>query len=38
MPQKDGREIEPDEALAKVVDKKPLSMFEMTRKVNEHLR
>jgi chromatin remodeling complex protein RSC6 len=34
----DGREIEPDEALAAVVGKAKLTMFQMTAKVNEHIR
>jgi chromatin remodeling complex protein RSC6 len=34
----DGREIEPDEALAAVVGKARLSMFQMTAKVNEHIK
>lgn len=34
----DGREIEPDETLAKVVGKDRLSMFQMTAKVNAHIR
>nr|WP_294167706.1 SWIB/MDM2 domain-containing protein [uncultured Sphingomonas sp.] len=34
----DGREIEPDETLAKVVGDKRLSMFQMTAKVNAHIR
>ncbi len=33
----DGREIEPDETLGKVVGTKRLSMFQMTAKVNEHI-
>ncbi len=34
----DGREIEPDEMLGRVVGSKRLSMFQMTAKVNEHIR
>lgn len=34
----DGREIEPDETLATIVGKDRLSMFEMTAKVNRHIR
>lgn len=34
----DGRNIEPDEALAKVVGKSKLTMFQMTAKVNAHIR
>lgn len=34
----DGREIEPDEKLATIVGKQRLSMFEMTAKVNQHIR
>lgn len=33
----DGREIEPDDTLATIVGKSPLSMFEMTAKVNQHI-
>jgi len=33
----DGREIEADAALKKVVGRDRLSMFDLTRKVNEHL-
>ncbi len=31
------REILPDETLAAVIGKRPIDMFKMTRKVNEHL-
>jgi chromatin remodeling complex protein RSC6 len=34
----DGREIEPDETLGKIVGDKRLTMFEMTAKVNRHIR
>ena len=34
----DGREIEPDETLAAIVGKARLTMFEMTAKVNGHIR
>jgi chromatin remodeling complex protein RSC6 len=34
----DGREIEPDEALAAVVGKARLTMFQMTAKVNQHIK
>jgi chromatin remodeling complex protein RSC6 len=34
----DGRDIEPDEALAAVVGKGKLTMFEMTAKVNKHIK
>lgn len=34
----DGRQIDPDEKLAKVVGGKTLSMFDMTAKVNDHLK
>ena len=34
----DGREIEPDDKLGKVVGDKRLTMFEMTAKVNRHIR
>lgn len=34
----DGREIEPDEALAAIVGAKRLTMFEMTAKVNKHIK
>jgi chromatin remodeling complex protein RSC6 len=34
----DGREIEPDETLAAVVGSARLTMFEMTAKVNKHIR
>jgi chromatin remodeling complex protein RSC6 len=33
----DGREINPDEALAAVVGKARVTMFQMTAKVNEHI-
>jgi chromatin remodeling complex protein RSC6 len=36
--EQDGRDIEPDEALAAVVGKAKLTMFEMTAKVNKHIR
>ena len=34
----DGRNIEPDETLAKVVGTSRLTMFEMTARVNAHIR
>ena len=34
----DGREIEPDAKLATIVGSKRVSMFQMTAKVNEHIR
>ena len=34
----DGREIEPDEKLGTIVGTKRLTMFEMTAKVNAHIR
>ena len=34
----DGRNIEPDETLAAIVGKSRLTMFEMTAKVNGHIR
>lgn len=34
----DGRNIEPDEALAASVGKSKLTMFEMTAKVNAHIK
>jgi chromatin remodeling complex protein RSC6 len=34
----DGREIEPDDKLATIVGNKRLSMFQMTAKVNAHIR
>lgn len=34
----DGREIEPDDKLGKIVGDKRLTMFEMTAKVNRHIR
>ena len=34
----DGREIEPDETLAAIVGKERLTMFQMTAKVNQHIR
>jgi chromatin remodeling complex protein RSC6 len=34
----DGRDIEPDETLARILGPKRLTMFEMTAKVNEHIR
>lgn len=34
----DGREIEPDETLGKVVGNKRLTMFEMTAKINQHIK
>lgn len=34
----DGREIEPDEKLGKIIGSKRISMFQMTAKVNEHIR
>lgn len=33
----DRREIEPDEALAKVIGKARISMFKMTAEVNKHI-
>jgi chromatin remodeling complex protein RSC6 len=33
----DGREIEPDETLGRIVGSKRLSMFDMTAKVNDHI-
>jgi chromatin remodeling complex protein RSC6 len=36
--EQDGRDIEPDEALAAVVGNAKLTMFEMTAKVNKHIR
>ena len=35
--QKNKRNIIPDEKLAKILGKKPINMFEMTKKVNKHL-
>lgn len=35
--EKDGRDIDPDEALAAIVGKGQLTMFEMTAKVNKHI-
>jgi chromatin remodeling complex protein RSC6 len=34
----DGRDIEPDETLGKIVGSKRLTMFEMTAAVNKHIR
>lgn len=34
----DGREIEPDDKLGAVVGAKRLTMFEMTAKVNRHIK
>ena len=34
----DGREIEPDDKLGKIVGTKRLTMFEMTARVNRHIR
>lgn len=34
----DGRDIEPDEALAAVVGSEKLTMFQMTAKVNQHIK
>jgi chromatin remodeling complex protein RSC6 len=34
---KNRRNINPDEKLAKVLGKKSINMFEMTKKVNKHL-
>jgi chromatin remodeling complex protein RSC6 len=34
----DGRNIEPDEALGKIVGSKTLTMFQMTAAVNKHIK
>ena len=34
----DGRQIEPDKVLGKVVGSQKLSMFQMTAKVNAHIK
>lgn len=34
----DGRNIEPDDALATIVGKSTLTMFQMTAKVNAHIK
>jgi chromatin remodeling complex protein RSC6 len=34
----DGRDIEPDEVLARIVGKSKLTMFQMTAKVNQHIK
>lgn len=34
----DGRNIEPDETLGRIVGTKTLTMFEMTARVNEHIK
>jgi chromatin remodeling complex protein RSC6 len=35
--EEDGRDIEPDEALAAIVGRSKLTMFQMTAKVNKHI-
>lgn len=36
--EEDGRNIEPDEALGKIVGTGTLTMFQMTAKVNKHIK